>query len=105
MSWVRDRLAIPSTNAFMGPKLLQDDPDIISRLARWEADFFTLSMGLPRWLLKAAHDNLDKIHYDFERVGKAPGMLPWLTRRIDMMTVRGMSGKDIGASVFTLWMA
>jgi hypothetical protein len=105
MSWVRDRLAIPSTNAFMGQKLLQDDPDIISRLVRWEADFSMLSLGLPRWLLKAAHDNLDRLHHEFERVGKAPGMLPWLTRRIDMMTVRGMSGKDMGASIFTLWMA
>jgi len=105
MSWVRNRLAIPSTNAFMGPKLLQYDPDIISRLSRWEGDFVTLSMGLPRWLLKATHDNLDKIHHDFAWIGKDPDMLPWLTRRIDMMAVRGMNEKDTGASVFTLWMA
>lgn len=105
MNWVRDRLAIPSTNAFMGPKLLQHDPDVINRLNKWEGDFVTFTLGLPRWMLKAAHDNRDQILNDFAWVGKDPEMLPWIARRIDMMAVRGMSGKDIGASVFTLWMA
>lgn len=104
LDWVRNRIAISSTNAFMGTKLLQHDPKMIQRLNQWEEDFGTLTMGLPKWLIKA-YDNLDKLHDNFVAVGKDGEMLPWMVKRIEMMEVRGIGPKDVGAGMFTLWMA
>ena len=103
MDWVRDLLGTASTKAFMGVRLLQHDPDVISRLSQWDKDFHKLGAGLPRWLMKEAIQNLDKLHHAFESVGEDPETLPWVTRRIEMMEAKGMSDKDMGAAMFTLW--
>ncbi|PVF99806.1 cytochrome P450 [Serendipita vermifera] len=105
MVWVRYRLGLPSTHALVGSRLLKVDPEILDRLARYEGDFHKLSAGFPRWMMGAAHANLDKIIDAFEAIGKDPEMLPWIVRRMEMCEARGLSPRDVAASMWTLWMA
>jgi hypothetical protein len=104
-AWVRDRVGVSSTLAAMGPRLLEGDPELLDRLQTYEGDFHKFSAGLPKWMMKAANANLDKIIDAFARVGKDPNMLPWLTKRMEMCEVRNMSQRDVAASMWTLWMA
>ncbi|KAG8750845.1 hypothetical protein FRC14_000173 [Serendipita sp. 396] len=103
--FVRLRLGNQSTEAFSGPKLLEDEPDIVKKLAIWDKDFYKLSMGLPRWMLHHAHKNLDDMVKAWQRMNGAPEVLPPLTTRIGMMGERGCSERDKGAANFSIWMA
>jgi hypothetical protein len=104
-SWIRNRMGIPSTLAMVGPRLLEGDPEILERLAKHESYLYKFSAGLPKWMMKAAHENLAKIIDTFVKVGKDSHMLPWLTRRMEMCEARNLSPHDVSVITFTLWMA
>ena len=105
--WVRTRLGIQSTNAVAGKALLKKDPQMLHKLAVWDLDFYLLSIGLPKWLLSRANDNLGsmiKAWIDVNTSGSSEVFDP-MVKRIEMMETRGATEWDKGAANFSLWMA
>ncbi|KAG8769949.1 hypothetical protein FRC20_001720 [Serendipita sp. 405] len=104
--WVRLRLGIPSTNAFLGPEVLQLDSTMLDRMFKMDNDFLLLSSGLPKWIHKDAHDNVSKmieaIENGYRRDSTA---LPFMTSRMDQMAEREVSWRDQAAITFTVWQA
>ncbi|KAG8834044.1 hypothetical protein FRC17_009682 [Serendipita sp. 399] len=104
--WIRLRLGIPSTNAFLGPEVMKLDPAMLDRMVKMDNDFLRLSSGLPKWMHKDAHDNvqnmIDTIAKGFRRDSSA---LPFITDRMDQMADRDISAHDQAAATFTIWQA
>ncbi|KIM28636.1 hypothetical protein M408DRAFT_16291 [Serendipita vermifera MAFF 305830] len=104
-NWVRTVLTVASTNALLGPELLKQEPDTITRLWEWERDFQTLSLGLPAWMLKRAHANREITVQNFARHTFDKSAMDIVSRLQDLMRSRGVSERDIGAANFSFWSA
>jgi hypothetical protein len=104
-SWTRKLLVVASTNAMLGPTLLQEDPDVISMLWEWEGDYNTFSLGLPNWMMRRAVANREKMMQTFGRHIFDKDALWFVTIQEERMKRRGLSDRDIGAGNFSLWSA
>ena len=104
-SFIRDRIGIPSTNALVGEKVLQADPDILAALMRVDSDMPRLSSGLPKWLIKDAIDNVKHLNDTFERELNQEDSMYWLTKRMKMMAARGISYRDQTTGAMAIWQA
>jgi hypothetical protein len=101
--WTRMILTVASTHAFLGEKLLKEEPDVIERLWEWEEDYQTLTLGLPEWMLKRAHKNRKLLLQSFERQIFSKDAVPFIGHLEELMRRRGMSDLDIGAANFSFW--
>lgn len=103
--WVRLVLTVASTNASLGPEILKQEPELITRLWEWERDFQTLTLGLPAWMMKRAHKNRELMIQGFSRHVSDKNALEFLRHLVVLMRRRGMSDRDIGAGNFSFWSA
>ena len=105
MSWIRQRVGIPSTNALAGEGVVRHDPGILEALSHMDADLFRLSSGLPKWINKDAHDNVQRLTDAFERGMEPETSIYWAQKRMKMMADRDISSRDQFAAVMSLWQA
>lgn len=98
-------MGIASTNAMLGPSLLKNEPDVLTRLWQFEKDYFTFTYGLPKWMISKAHENRRLMIESFGRNVRDPNSLWFVGAREVMMAARGMSDYDIGAGTFSVWAA
>lgn len=105
LSWLRDRIGIPSTNAVVGENVLRADPGILEALMRMDSDMPRLSSGLPHWLVKDAVDNVKRLNDTFERELDKENVLYWMKQRMDLMAARGISHRDQTTASMAIWQA
>jgi hypothetical protein len=101
--WVRHTIGRSSSNAVVGPRLLDQNPDLLNWYCQWQVDFFKFSFGLPRWSIKRAHENRDRILKAFTDHAKDPEALWFVRAREEMMEIRGVTGTDMAALTFAFW--
>ncbi len=99
-------MGIPATNAFVGPRILANEPKLLKYLAVWERGFSKLAMGFPKWMAKDAHVAREKIIHAFMTWGlNDEEMLDFLKRRNEMTAARGIDQWNLAVANFTLWTA
>jgi hypothetical protein len=106
--WSRTLLGTASTNASLGPAMLERIcPDILEHLWQFETDIFKFVFDLPHWLVPNVYKNREKILDAFEEYSKDPRnketavpMFP--SREVHMRTAQ-MSDRDVGICHFSVW--
>ncbi len=108
--WIRTIVGTAATVTMMGKEFLDDQPDILDRLWRFDTDFFRFATGLPKFLLRKEHANRDVIIAAFERTYKhretlRPNQMWWVTEREQLMADGGMSVHDLSIITSGVWFA
>lgn len=99
-------MGVPSTNAIVGPQLLENDPDVLENLAVWDKNFFRYAMGIPRWMAGRAYDSRDKIIKTFMKWGlDDERMLSSFKIRGEQMALRGVDQWDYAVGNYGFWTA
>jgi hypothetical protein len=99
-------VGIPATNAFVGPRLLANEPKILEYLALWEKDFFKLAVGFPKWMAKEAYVAREKMIRAFMKWGLyEEEMMVYLKKRTEMSAARGIDQWNLAAANFSFWTA
>jgi hypothetical protein len=98
-------MGIASTNAFMGPRLLANEPKLLEDLAVWENGIFKLAMGLPKWMAKDAHVAREKMIRAFLQGGVDDEAMIYVNKRTEMVNARGFDQWSQAAANFGLWSA
>ncbi|PVF99624.1 cytochrome P450 [Serendipita vermifera] len=103
LHWVRHTVGRSSSNAVVGSALLDQNPDLLNWYSQWQADFFKFSFGLPKWSIKRAYENRDRILTAFATHAEDPDAVWFVRAREEMMEARGVTGKDMAALTFAFW--
>jgi hypothetical protein len=99
-------MGLAATNAFIGPRLLANEPKMLECLAVLGKSTFKLALGLPKWIAKDGHVARDKLIRGFMKWGvDEEGMLSYLKKRNKMFVARGMALRDVAVVNYGLWMA
>jgi hypothetical protein len=98
-------LGIPSTNAFIGPRLLAKEPKLLEYLAGWEKNVFKLAMGFPKWMTKEAHVARENIINAFLKRGADDEAMIYVKKRTEMCTALGLDQRNLASANFSLWTA
>jgi hypothetical protein len=99
-------MGIATTNAFIGPRLLANEPKMLEYLTVLRKSTFKLALGLPKWIAKDALEAREKLIRGFMKWGvDEEGMLSHFRKRSKMFIARGMNLRDVAVVNYGLWMA